>query len=83
MLRWIKGRRAAGALALAVALGCAACSTSAESSGVESADIGSAQPAPIGTTAETASPSSPPPVISIAFGGDVHFEGVLGSSPGR
>ncbi|MGZ4617422.1 MAG: CapA family protein [Frankiaceae bacterium] len=79
MLRWIKGGRAAGALVLAVALGAAACSTSAESAAGRSAASSSARPAPVGTTAVAASPSSPPPVISIAFGGDVHFEGVLGT----
>ena len=79
MLRWIKGGRAAGALVLAVALGIAACSTSAESAAGRSAASSSARPAPVGTTAVPASPSSPPAVISIAFGGDVHFEGVLGA----
>jgi poly-gamma-glutamate capsule biosynthesis protein CapA/YwtB (metallophosphatase superfamily) len=77
MLRWIKGRRAAGALALALALGAAACSTTAESSG-QSVTSNAAQPAPTGT-ATTSSPSSPPQAITIAFGGDTHFEGVLGS----
>ncbi len=79
MLRMIKGRHAAGALALAVALGCAACSgAAAESTGGQGATPASSQTSPT-RAAETSSPPPPPTTISIAFGGDVHFEGMLGS----
>jgi poly-gamma-glutamate synthesis protein (capsule biosynthesis protein) len=75
MLRRITGRRVAGALALAVAFGCAACSSASAGSGGGQLPS-AAEPAPT-PAAETTSPPAPTATVSLDFGGDVHFEGVL------